>query len=58
VLEPLSFRSISLHDERGQQEDIEKYIKSVVNTNKRMRRWKPEHKQLVIDVLTERADGM
>jgi hypothetical protein len=58
VLEPLSFRSISLHDERGQQEDIEKYIKSVVNTNKRMRRWKPEHKQLVINVLTERADGM
>jgi DNA-directed RNA polymerase beta' subunit len=58
VLEPLSFRSISLHDERGQQEDIEKYIKSVVNTNKRMRRWTPEHKQLVIDVLTERADGM
>jgi NACHT domain len=58
VLEPLSFRSISLHDERGQQEDIEKYIKSVVNTNKRMRRWKLEHKQLVIDVLTERADGM
>jgi DNA-directed RNA polymerase beta' subunit len=58
VLEPLSFRSISLHDERGQQEDIENYIKSVVNTNKRMRRWTPEHKQLVINVLTERADGM
>jgi hypothetical protein len=58
VLEPLSFRSISLHDERGQQEDIENYIKSVVNTNKRMRRWTPEHKQLVIDVLTERTDGM
>jgi hypothetical protein len=58
VLGPLSFRCISLHDERGQQEDIENYIKAVVNTNKRMRRWTPEHKQLVIDVLTERADGM
>ncbi len=58
VLEPLTFRSVSLHDERGQMEDIENYIKSVVNTNKRMQRWKQEHKQLVIDVLTERADGM
>ena len=58
VLEPLVFRSIPLHEERGQREDIENYIKSLVNTNRRMRRWKPEHEQLVIDVLTERADGM
>jgi hypothetical protein len=58
VLEPISFRSISLHDESGQMKDIENYIKSVVNTNRNMRRWKPEHKQLVIDVLIERADGM
>ena len=58
ILEPLTFRSISLHDEQGQKEDIENYIKSVVNTNRNMRRWRPEHRQLVIDVLTERADGM
>jgi hypothetical protein len=58
VLQPLVFRSVSLHEERGQKEDIENYIKSVVNTNRMMRRWKSEHKQLVIDVLTERADGM
>ena len=58
VLEPLTFRSVSLHDERGQKEDIEKYIKSVVNTNRKMRRWKPEHRQLVIDALTKQADGM
>ena len=58
VLEPLSFRSVSLHEESGQKEDIENYIKSVVNTNRKMRRWKAEHKELVIDVLTKRADGM
>ena len=58
ILEPLTFRSISLHDESGQMEDIENYIKSVVNNNRKMRRWKVEHKQLVIDVLTKRADGM
>ena len=57
-LEPLTFRSVSLHEEQGQREDIEYYIKSVVNANRSMRRWRPEHKQLVIDVLTERADGM
>jgi len=58
VLEPLAFRSVSLHDESGQMEDIENYIKSVANTSRRMRRWKAEHKELVIDVLTDRADGM
>ena len=58
VLESLAFRSISLHDETGQTKDIENYIKFVVNTNGKMRRWKPEHKQLVIDVLSKRADGM
>jgi hypothetical protein len=58
VLEPITFRSISLHDETGQMEDIERYIRSVVNTSRKMRRWKLEHKQLVIDVLTKRADGM
>jgi hypothetical protein len=58
VLEPLAFRSISIHDERGQLEDIENYIKSVINSDPKNRKWKPEDKQLVIDVLTERANGM
>jgi len=39
-------------------EDIENYIKSVVNTDRMMRRWKPGDKQLVIRVLTNKADGM
>ena len=58
VLDPLAFRSVSLHEERGQIEDIEKYIRSVVTTNRKMRKWKLEHKDLVIDVLTKQADGM
>ena len=57
-LEPLAFYSISLHDERGQMEDIEKYIKSVVKNDPRIRKWKAEDKKLVIDVLTRNADGM
>ena len=58
VLQPLTFSSVSIHDESGQMKDIENYIKSTVNSNRKMRRWKPEHKQLVIDILTRRADGM
>ena len=58
ILEPLTFRSVSLHDESGQKEDIENYIKSIINTDRRMQRWSLVHKRLVIDVLTERADGM
>jgi hypothetical protein len=58
VLEPLTCHSVSIHDESGQMEDIENYIRSVVNTDSRNRRWKAEDKQLVIDVLTARADGM
>jgi hypothetical protein len=55
---PLAFHSISLHDAIGQMEDIENYIKSVVKTDRKMRRWNPADKQLVIEVLTSKADGM
>ena len=58
VLEPLTFRSISLHDERGQLEDIDSYIKSIVNTDAKMRKWKASDRELVIDVLIKNSDGM
>jgi hypothetical protein len=58
VLEPLTSLKISLHDENGQKEDIIEYIKSVVRSDRRMRRWKEEDKQLVINTLCGKADGM
>ena len=58
ILDPLISRSVSLHDESEQEKDIEDYIKSVINTHPISRRWKADHKQLVIDVLTKKADGM
>jgi len=58
ILGPLAFRSVSLHDESGQKKDIIKYIESIVDTNTNMQNWNLEHKQLVIDVLTKKADGM
>ena len=57
-LEPLAFRSFSLHGERGQVEDIAEYVKFVVHTSREMRRWNATDKQLVIDVLIKKADGM
>ena len=58
VLNPLIPLRVSLHDETGQKRDIEEYIKSVINTHPKNRSWKEEHKQLAIDVLTEKAGGM
>ena len=58
ILDPLVFRSISLHWERGQLRDIAEYIKSVVHTDREMRRWKARDRELVIDALTEKSDGM
>jgi hypothetical protein len=60
VLEPLAFCSVSLHNESGQKTDIEDYIRNVVNASSSvaMRRWRDEDKNLVIETLTERADGM
>ena len=58
VLEPLTSLKISLHDEIGQKEDIIEYIKSVVRSDRSMRRWKEGDKKLVVDTLSDRADGM
>ena len=60
VLESLAFHSFSLHDESGQKTDIANYVRNVVNLSPSMamRRWRDDDKNLVIDTLTERADGM
>lgn len=58
ILEPLSLCSICLHDESGQREDIARYIKSVVHMDPGMRKWRATDKQLVVDVLTHKVDGV
>jgi hypothetical protein len=58
VLEPLTACPVSLHDERGQQRDIANYVASIVESDRRTRRWRKEDKDLVIKTLTEKADGM
>jgi hypothetical protein len=58
ILEPLTSRCISLHDQAGQKADIADYVRYVVHSDLTMRRWRPEDKELVIHTLTERANGM
>ena len=58
TLEPLAPFRMSLHDESGQREDISSYINAIVHSNPRMRKWRKGDKQLVIDTLSEKADGM
>jgi hypothetical protein len=58
VLEPLAFRSLSLHGESGQVQDIAEYLRTVIHTDREMRRWKATDKQLVIDELIRKANGM
>jgi hypothetical protein len=60
VLEPLTSRQVSLHDQSGQKKDIADYVRSIVYSDSEqiMCRWREEDKELVIKTLSERADGM
>jgi hypothetical protein len=58
VLEPLSSRNVSLHDQIGQKQAILDYINLFVHSDRRMRRWRQEDQQLVIDTLSAKAEGM
>ena len=58
VLESLTCCNISLHDEGGQKDDIVNFVRFVVRSDRTMRRWRLEDKELVIRTLTERANGM
>ena len=57
VLDPLSHRAVSLHDEDGQKRDIEAYIKWVINT-RTTKRWNERHRKMAVDVLAEKSNGM
>ena len=58
TLEPLTSLRVSLHEQSGQKQDIVNYVTSVVQSDAKMSRWRDEDKNLVIETLSERADGM
>ena len=58
MLKPLAVNAISLHEEAKQTLVIANYVNSVVSSDVRMRNWRDEDKKLVVEELSERADGM
>ena len=60
ILDPLTSCPVSLHDQSRQKKDIVDYVRSVVYSESEpiMKRWRTEDKDLVINTLSERADGM
>ena len=58
ALKPLASHIVSLHHEDGQRQDIIDYVIYIVGSDRKMRKWRAEEKKLVIDVISEKADGM
>ena len=55
ILKPLATQQISLHHEGGQNRDINAYVTFAVQS---VTKWRDNDKKMVIDKLTENADGM
>ena len=58
ALLPLASHTVSLHGESGQKEDIVNYIKWFMKSDPKARKWRKEDKDLVLERLSEGADGM
>jgi hypothetical protein len=58
VLHPFASHQVPLDGEIGHRNDINDFVKSVVESDPNMRQWGAEEKQLVIDVLSQKGDGM
>jgi hypothetical protein len=58
VLKRLTPFAVSLHDESGQRQDISNYVAFFVRSDRNVRRWREEDKDLVIKILSDKADGM
>ena len=58
TIHPLASRTLSLHDEKGQMRDIADYVTFIVNSDLGMRRWRVQDRELVINTLSQKADGM
>ena len=49
---------VALYEEDGQRQDINDYVRTFVQTDTAVRRWRAEDKELVINTLSQRANGM
>ena len=58
ALASLAPHTVSLHGEGGQKKDIADYVRFVLNSDRKMRRWRENDKEMVITILSQKADGM
>ena len=58
ALTSLASHTVSLHDEEGQKRDIADYIRYMVYSDRKMRKWREEDKELVVETLIWKAGGM
>jgi len=57
-LEPLAVSAVSLHGQSGRKRDIANYVTSVMALDDKLKNWRDEDKNVVVEELSERADGM
>ena len=58
TLDPLATQQVSLHDEKGQKQDIIDYVTSILHSDSKMKKWRDVDKNMVVEKLSEKADGM
>ena len=58
ILTQLTIHDISLHNQREQRKGIADYVRTIVNSDVKMREWLEEDKELIVKKLSKRADGM
>ncbi|KAI0258430.1 hypothetical protein BC834DRAFT_963313, partial [Gloeopeniophorella convolvens] len=57
TLKPLASHHVTLEGSREQDEDIIRYIRSMIESHEKMRAWPVKIKEKVIETLLENADG-
>ena len=58
-LQPLvTVSAVSLHGQSGRKRDIANYVSSIASLDDNMKNWRDEDTKLVVEELSERADGM
>ena len=58
TLDSLATQQVSLHDEKGQKQDIIDYVTSILHSDSKMKKWRDVDKNMVVEKLSEKADGM
>jgi hypothetical protein len=58
VLEQMSPCCICLHEERAQVDDMAAYVRWVIDSDPKIRKWRASDKALVIETLSQKSCGM